>query len=72
MLDISDVAGWIPSLEIFDLGEHCGKVWNRNIALAIVAPAGGIDRFFEYVVRTHGVSLAVVSNQSAALAWLKV
>lgn len=70
VLDVSEVAGTIPFLDMLELGEYCARCWRRAFEVAIVSPAGGLDSFFENVARNRGVQIAVVRNQGAAMEWL--
>lgn len=70
ILDLVNVAGTIPVLDMLVLGEHCASVWKQASRTAIVSPMGGLDRFFENVARNKGVQLVVVPNQCAAMEWL--
>jgi hypothetical protein len=70
-LDLIEVAGTIPVLDMLELGEHCARIWKSPFKIAIICPAGGLDRFFENVVCNRGVQVAVVLNEAAAIDWLK-
>ena len=70
LLDISEVAGSVPLLDMLVLGEHCARTWKRWTKVAVVSREGGIDRFFENVVCNRGLCLAVVLNHVAASEWL--
>ena len=70
VLDVTEVAGTIPVMDMHVLGEHCSRVWNLWFRIAIVSPEGGLNKFFENVARNRGVQIAVVPNQGAAIAWL--
>ena len=72
LLDIYEVTGSVPILDMFELVEHCASVWNRRIRVAILTRDGGLDKFFENVARNRGIALAIVPNQDAALAWLRI
>ena len=71
ILDVTEVAGTIPILDMMVLGEHCARFWKQALKVAIVSPVGGFNRFFENVARNRGVQIAVVSNQAAAVEWLR-
>ena len=71
ILDVSEVAGTIPVLDMLVLGEHCARFWKQAFKVAIVSRVGGLDRFFENVAWNRGVPIAVVPNQDAAIAWLR-
>jgi hypothetical protein len=70
ILDVSKIAGTIPLMDMFMLGEHCSKVWKPAIKIAIVFPEVGVYNFFENVARNRGVQIAVVPNHDAAVQWL--
>jgi hypothetical protein len=70
ILDITEVAGTIPVMDMHVLGEHCARVWKLQFRIAVVSPEGGLNKFFENVARNRGVQIAVVPNQGAAIAWL--
>jgi len=72
LLDIYEVTGSVPIFDMFELGEHCARVWNRRVRIAIFTGEGGLNRFFENVARNRGVAVAIVPNQDAALAWLRI
>jgi hypothetical protein len=70
MLDLTEVTGTIPVLDMLVLGEHCARIWKQPFRIAIVSPAGGLDRFFENVGRNRGLQVTVVPNQRVAIDWL--
>jgi hypothetical protein len=70
ILDVSRIAGTIPLLDMFVLGEYCATVWKQSFRIALISPEMGIYRFFENVAKNRGVQIAVVSNQDAAMEWL--
>lgn len=70
VLDVTKIAGTIPLMDMFALGEHCAKVWKAPFRIAIVFPEGGVYNFFENVARNRGVQVAVVPNHGAAVKWL--
>jgi len=70
ILDVTEVAGTIPVMDMHVLGEHCSRVWKLQFRIAIVAQEDGLNKFFENVARNRGVQVAVVPNQGAAIAWL--
>ena len=70
-LDLIEVAGTIPVLDMLALGEHCARFWKQPFRIAILSPDGGLDKFFENVAWNRGVSVAVVPNEAAAIDWLK-
>jgi hypothetical protein len=70
VLDVTEVAGTIPVMDMHVLGEHCSRVWKLQCRIAIVAQEGGLNKFFENVARNRGVQVAVVPNLGAAIAWL--
>jgi hypothetical protein len=70
ILDISEVAGTIPFLDMLELGEYCAQFWKQAFEVAIVSPVGGLNTFFENVARNRGAKIAVVPNQGAAMEWL--
>ena len=41
ILDITEVAGAIPILDMLVLGEHCARFWKQAFKVAIVSPVGG-------------------------------
>jgi hypothetical protein len=70
ILDVSKIAGAIPLMDMFALGEYCSKVWKLSFRIALISPEVGIYNFFENVARNRGVQIAVVPNQGAAMEWL--
>jgi len=71
ILDVTEVAGTIPVMDMLVLGEHCARFWNPALRVAILSPVGGLDMFFENVARNRGAQVAVVPNHDAAIAWLR-
>ena len=71
ILDLTEVGGFIPTMDTHSLGEHCSKIWKQTLRVAIISPAGGLDEFFQIVARNRGVPLAVVSSHAAAADWLE-
>jgi hypothetical protein len=71
LLDISEVAGPVPVLDMLVLGEHCARAWSHSNKIAIVSRKEGINSFFENVACNRGLSVAVFLNEPAALSWLK-
>ncbi len=71
ILDITEVTGAIPVLDMLVLGEYCSKYWTQPFKVAIITSLGGLNRFFENVARNRGVQIAVVRDESAAMEWLK-
>jgi hypothetical protein len=71
VLDLTEVAGPIPILDMLVLGEHCARFWKPAFKVAIASPVGGLNNFFENVARNRGVQIAVVPNQGAAIEWLR-
>jgi hypothetical protein len=70
ILDVTEVAGTIPLVDMYVLGEHCSRSWNA-FRVAIVSPKEGLNKFFEIVAQNRGVQVAVVPNQGAAMEWLE-
>lgn len=70
ILDVSKVAGTVPLMDMFVLGEHCSRVWNPLFRIAIVPPEEWVYKFFENVARNRGAQIAIVPNQDAAMEWL--
>jgi len=70
-LDLTQVAGTIPVVDMLTLGEHCARYWKQAFRVAVISPQGGLSRFFENVGRNRGVQIAVFSDQAAAADWLK-
>ena len=71
VLDVTEVAGAIPVMDMHVLGEHCSRVWKLQFRIAIVAQEDGLNKFFENVASNRGVQIAVVSNRDAASEWLE-
>jgi len=71
ILDVAEVTGAIPVLDMLVLGEYCFKYWKQPIKVAIVTSVGGLNRFFENFTRNRGVQIAVFQNEGAAIEWLK-
>jgi hypothetical protein len=71
ILDVTEVAGTIPLVDMYLLGKQCSRFWRQPFRIAIVSPREGLNQFFENVAWNRGVRLAVVSNQDAAMEWLK-
>jgi len=70
ILDVSKVAGTIPFMDMFVLGDYCSKAWNQSFRIVLIFPEVGIYNFFETVARNRGVQIAVVPNLGAAIEWL--
>jgi hypothetical protein len=70
ILDVTEISGAIPVLDMVVLGKHCAQLWKHTFKVAIVSPVGGFTKFFENVARNRGLQLVVVPNQCAALEWL--
>jgi hypothetical protein len=70
ILDVTQVAGTTPIMDLFVLGEHCSKVWKPPFRIAIVPPEEWVYKFFENVARNRGAQIAIVPNQEAAREWL--
>ena len=69
VLDVTKIAGTIPLMDMFALGEHCSKLWKPPFRIAIISPEVGVYNFFENVARNRGVQVAVVPNHNAAMDW---
>jgi hypothetical protein len=70
ILDVTEVSGTIPVMDLYQLGEECSRVWKSELRIALVSPAGGINKFFEDVAWNRGVQVSVVSNQASAIEWV--
>jgi hypothetical protein len=70
ILDTTGIAGTISNLDMHELATHFGRAWNRTVRIVIVSPAGGVNKFFECVLWTRGIHVAVVPNQGAAAEWV--
>jgi hypothetical protein len=70
ILDTTGIVGTVPNVDMHDLAAHFGKVWNRTVRIVIVSPAGGVNKFFECVLWTRGIHVAVVASQCAAAEWV--
>lgn len=70
VLNVSEVSGTIPIMDMFMLGEHCSKVWKPPLRIAVVPAESWIYKFFENVARNRGVLIAVVPDQAAGNRWL--
>jgi hypothetical protein len=70
ILDVTEVAGAIPILDMHVLGEHCSRVWKPPFRIAVISPEGGLDKFFENVVWNRGIQIAVVPTYCAAVKWV--
>jgi hypothetical protein len=46
ILDVSEVTGTAPIMDMLVLGEHCARVWKRAVRIAIITLEGvpGIGR----------------------------
>jgi hypothetical protein len=40
ILDVTEVAGTVPIVDMHVLGEHCCRVWKLTFRIAIVSPVG--------------------------------
>jgi hypothetical protein len=58
------------AFEKFEAGVELARGADRRMKLAVVARVEAIDYIFEDVTRNRGVSVAVFSNEGAALQWL--
>jgi hypothetical protein len=70
ILDLADVAGTIPIMDMIVLGKHCSTIWKSAHRIAIVSPMEGLHKVFENVARNGGAQIAVVPNQCEAMEWL--
>jgi hypothetical protein len=70
ILDITEVAGAISTVDMYMLGVYCFRVLKSSIRIAIVFPDGGANKFLENVIRNRGLQVAVVPNHSAAIKWV--
>jgi hypothetical protein len=70
ILDVTEVAGTVPVVELHLLGEHVSRFWKEPFRAAIISPKGGLNQFFEYVARKRGARIAVVPDQDAAIEWV--
>lgn len=70
ILDVSEISGTIPLMDMYVLGERCSKDRKLPLRIALISPEVGMYSFFENVARNRGVQIAVVPNQGAALEWL--
>jgi hypothetical protein len=70
ILDITEVTGPIHFMDMLKLGEHCSRIWQQTLRIAIISSTRGLNEFFELVARNRGVQTAVVSNTEAAVYWL--
>jgi hypothetical protein len=70
ILDITEMAGLVSTLDMHRLGTYFCGVWNRAVRIAIVSPVGGLNKFFESVLWTRGVQVAVVPSRCAAMEWV--
>ena len=70
ILDVTEVAGPIPIMDMHVLGESCSRIWNLRLRVAIVSAEGGLNKFFENVARNRGAQIAVVPNQGTAVEWV--
>lgn len=70
ILDITEVAGTIPQMDMYLLGIQCCRVLRLTIRIAIVSLNGQVNKFFENVTRNRGLQMAVVPNHCAAITWV--
>jgi anti-anti-sigma regulatory factor len=70
VLDVTEVSGTIPVMDLYQLGEECSRVWKSGLRIALVSLAGGFNQFFEDVAWNRGVHVSVVPNQTSAIEWV--
>jgi hypothetical protein len=70
ILDVTEIAGIVSTLDMHRLGTHFCGVWNRAVRIAIVSPVGGLNKFFESILWIRGVQVAVVPSRCAAFEWV--
>ena len=70
ILDVTRVAGTIPIMEMFLLGDHCSKIWGPPFRIAILPLEEWVYKFMENVARNRGVQVAVVTHPTAAMEWV--
>jgi hypothetical protein len=71
VLDVTEVAGTVPVVDLHLLGRLCSSLWKLVFRIAIIAPEGGLNKFFEYIARQGGAQVAVVPSQGTAIEWLR-
>ncbi|HMD86906.1 MAG TPA: hypothetical protein VKO18_19630 [Terriglobia bacterium] len=70
ILDITEVAGTIPTVDMYMLGVYCYRVLKSWVRIAIIFPDGGANKFLENVTRNRGLQVAVVPDHGAATKWV--
>jgi len=70
ILDITEVAGTIPTMDMYMLGVYCYRVLKSSIRIAIIFPDARANNFLENVTRNRGLQVAVVPNHDAATKWV--
>ncbi len=67
ILDLTEIAGTVSTSDMHELASYFCCVWNRAVRIAVVSSAGGLGKFFESILWTKGVEVAVVPRRSDAL-----
>jgi hypothetical protein len=70
LLNTNAVAGSIPELDRFLLGEHAASLWRPKLKMAIVSQPENINKFAENVAVNRGANLQILDDDEKALEWL--
>ena len=70
LLNTNEVAGSIPELDRFLLGEHAASLWRPKLKMAIVSQPENINKFAENVAVNRGANLQILDDDEKALEWL--
>lgn len=70
ILDITEVAGTIPPMEMYLLGVQCCRVLSSGMRIAILCADGEADKFLENVPQSRGLHIKMVPSHSDALKWV--
>lgn len=72
LINATKSMGLLSILDLYQLGVHFDKMWNRNIRIAVVVPSDKLPehKFFETVARNRGVLIATFVHIRDANKWL--
>jgi hypothetical protein len=71
LCDATAVEPPLGAFERFEAGVEFARAAGKRIKLVVVARADIVDHVFENVARNRGASVAVFTNEVAALQWLR-
>ena len=72
IFDLTAAQGRTTNMDRFYFGERAAALFRNGLRVAVVFPAAGITKFGENVAVNRGAKLAVVPDETAAIAWLQM